>query len=315
MQTEFEETILEDLRLLGIEGDLVTHTSDHFEKLHELAVQLIRDGKAYADDTDNTVPADLPCSCPSKQHGNLTRMAHERWHGIPSARRNATVEENLRRFEEMAKGTTEGLGWCIRAKISLDDPNKAMRDPVVYRVNLTTHHRTGYVSHYLKMFILTFNSDKWKVYPTYDFACPAVDSLEGVTHALRTNEYRDRNAQYAWMLDALHLPTVRMWDFSRLNFIYTLLSKRKLHWFVEQGLVRGWDDPRFPTVRGIRRRGMTVDALRQFMLSQGPSHAVVSLEWDSIWALNKKVIDPVAPRFWAVETEAKYAYYIVTFVT
>ena len=146
--------------------------------------------------------------------------------------------------------------------------------------------------------------DKWKVYPTYDFACPAVDSIEGVTHALRTNEYRDRNPQYTWMQNALRIPIVRIWDFSRLNFIYTLLSKRKLHWFVEQGLVRGWDDPRFPTVRGIRRRGMTVDALRQFMLSQGPSQAVVSLEWDSIWTLNKKIIDPIAPRFWAIERGA-----------
>lgn len=186
-------------------------------------------------------------------------------------------------------------------------------------------------------------SNKWKVYPTYDFACPVVDSIEGVTHALRTNEYRDRNPQYQWMIDALGLRKVNIWDFryvcwfrlylliltsglklSRLNFIYTLLSKRKLHWFVEKGLVRGWDDPRFPTVRGnyflcvtgtsiteqllligIRRRGLTVEALSQFMLSQGPSQAVVSLEWDSIWALNKKIIDPIAPRHWAIATANK----------
>jgi glutamyl-tRNA synthetase len=105
------------------------------------------------------------------------------------------------------------------------------------------------------------------------------------------------------MISALDIRPVRIWDFSRLNFIYTLLSKRKLHWFVDQGHVRGWDDARFPTVRGIRRRGMTVEALRQFMLQQGPSQAVVSLEWDSIWALNKKIIDPVAPRFWSILKE------------
>jgi glutamyl-tRNA synthetase len=155
--------------------------------------------------------------------------------GIASKRRDSTVEESLARFAEMKTGSTEGLRWCIRAKMSVDAPNKALRDPVIYRCNPLPHHRTG---------------DKWKVYPTYDFACPLVDSLEGVTHALRTNEYRDRNPQYQWMIEALNLRPVRIWDFSRLNFIHTLLSKRKLHWFVDKGLVTGWDDPRFPTVRG-----------------------------------------------------------------
>jgi len=266
-RTEFEDTILEDLRLLDIHGDSVTHTSDHFDLLYEYAVKMIRSGKAYADDTEQQ------------------RMRDERFKGIASAHRDDTIEDNLKHFNEMKEGSTEGLRWCIRAKISVDDPNKALRDPVIYRCNLLPHHRTG---------------DKWKIYPTYDFACPIVDVVEGVTHALRTNEYRDRNVQYYWMIDALKLRKVNVWDFSRLNFIYTLLSKRKLHWFVEKGLVRGWDDPRFPTVRGIRRRGMTVEALTQFMLSQGPSQAVVSLEWDSIWALNKKVIDPIAPRHWAI---------------
>lgn len=266
-RAEFEDTILEDLRLLNIRGDVVTHTSDHFEVLYEYAVRMIKAGKAYADDTEQQ------------------QMRDERFKGIASAHRVDTVEVNLTRFEEMKAGSAEGLRWCIRAKISVDDPNKALRDPVIYRCNVLPHHRTG---------------DKWKIYPTYDFACPIVDVLEGVTHALRTNEYRDRNVQYHWMIDALNLRKVNVWDFSRLNFIYTLLSKRKLHWFVEKGLVRGWDDPRFPTVRGIRRRGMTIEALTQFMLSQGPSQAVVSLEWDSIWALNKKVIDPIAPRHWAI---------------
>jgi len=136
--------------------------------------------------------------------------------------------------------------------------------------------------------------------PNLRLACPVVDSIEGVTHALRTNEYRDRNAQYTWMLEATSLRKVNIWDFSRLNFVYTLLSKRKLRDFVDQKLVGGWDDPRFPTVRGIRRRGMTIEALTQFMLSQGPSQAVVLLEWDSIWSLNKKIIDPIAPRHWAL---------------
>ncbi|KAF8077764.1 tRNA synthetases class I, catalytic domain-containing protein [Lyophyllum atratum] len=266
-RTEFEDTILEDLRLLDIHGDVVTHTSDHFQTLYDLAIKLIKSGKAYTDDTTQQ------------------QMRDERFVGTASAHREDSVEDNLKRFDEMKAGTEEGLRWCLRAKMSVDDPNKAMRDPVIYRCNVLPHHRTG---------------EKWKVYPTYDFACPVVDSIEGVTHALRTNEYRDRNPQYQWMIDALELRKVNIWDFSRLNFIYTLLSKRKLHEFVNKGLVRGWDDPRFPTVRGIRRRGMTVEALTQFMLSQGPSQAVVSLEWDSIWSLNKKIIDPIAPRHWAL---------------
>ncbi|KAJ7827480.1 glutamate-tRNA ligase [Mycena olivaceomarginata] len=271
-RSEFEETILEDLHLMDVHGDVVTHTSDHFQTLFDLAIKLIKSGQAYTDDTEQA------------------QMRLERGDGIASAHRDDSVEQNLKHFEEMTAGTTEGLRWCLRAKISVDNPNKAMRDPVIYRCNVLPHHRTG---------------DKWKVYPTYDFACPVVDSIEGVTHALRTNEYRDRNPQYHWMIEALALRTVNIWDFSRLNFIYTLLSKRKLHWFVDQGLVRGWDDPRFPTVRGIRRRGLTVKALQQFMLAQGPSQAVVSLEWDSIWAMNKKIIDPVAPRHWAIVTDKK----------
>lgn len=127
-----------------------------------------------------------------------------------------------------------------------------------------------------------------------------MDSLEGVTHALRTNEYRDRNAQYQWVLNALGLRKVNIWDFSRINFVYTLLSKRKLQWFVDQGIVSGWDDPRFPTVRGIRRRGLTIEALKQYILMQGASQNTLLLEWDKLWALNKKVIDPVAPRHTAV---------------
>lgn len=266
-RTEFEETILEDLALLEVHGDKISHTSDYFDELFSLAIKMIQMGKAYADDTEQT------------------QMREERFNGIASKHRDDSVEDNLKHFEEMKSGSAEGVRWCIRAKISVDNPNKAMRDPVIYRCNLLPHHRTG---------------DKWKIYPTYDFACPIVDSMEGVTHALRTNEYRDRNPQYYWMIEALNLRKVHIWDFSRLNFIYTLLSKRKLHWFVDSKLVRGWDDPRFPTVRGIRRRGMTVEALRQFMLAQGPSQAIVSLEWDTLWTLNKKIIDPIAPRFWAI---------------
>ncbi|KAJ2538709.1 glutamate--tRNA ligase, partial [Coemansia sp. RSA 1933] len=264
---EFEDAITEDLRLLGITADAVSHTSDYFQTLYEHAVEMVRKGLAYVDDTDQ-----------------LT-MRDERGKGIASRCRDLSVEDNLARFEEMRLGSAFGQTCCLRAKMSVDNPNKAMRDPVIYRCNLTPHHRTG---------------EAWKIYPTYDFCCPIIDSLEGVTHALRSMEYRDRNPQYEWFFPALGLRPVAIKDFSRMNFVHTLLSKRKLQWFVDNGLVTGWDDPRFPTVRGIRRRGMTIEALRQYVLMQGASQKNMLLEWDKIWAVNKKCIDPVAPRHTAL---------------
>jgi glutamyl-tRNA synthetase len=270
-KSEFEQSIIEDLAMLGIKADKTSFTSDWFQELYELCIRMIKEGKAYADDTDQDT------------------MRKQRMDGEPSKRRDRSVEESLAVFEEMKKGTPDGLKSCIRAKISVDNPNKAMRDPVIYRCNVQPHHRTG---------------DTWKIYPTYDFCCPIVDSLEGVTHALRTIEYRDRNPQYYWMIDALKLRKPHVWDFARLNFIKTLLSKRKLTKFVEDGVVTGWDDPRFPTVRGVRRRGMTIPALREFILKQGPSKNVVNLDWTLIWSTNKKYIDPIAARFTAIDKES-----------
>ena len=266
-KVEFQDSIIEDLALMGIKPDKLSYTSDYFDELYEYGLQIIRDGNAYADDTDKDT------------------MAAQRMDGEPSKRRDASVEENLAHFEEMKEGTPEGTRWCIRAKMSVDNPNKAMRDPVIYRCNPAEHHRTG---------------TKWKIYPTYDFCCPIVDSMEGVTHALRTIEYRDRNPQYEWMLNALKLRPVQIWDFARMNFVRTLLSKRKLTKLVDQGIVWGWDDPRFPTIRGIRRRGMTVPALREFILRQGPSKNITNLDWTLFWSTNKKYIDPVAPRHTAI---------------
>lgn len=268
---EFETTIMQDLEMMEITGDTVSHSSDFFDVLAEYAVKLIKSGNAYADDTEGAI------------------MKQQRMDGIASKNREKSIDDTLAIFEEMKKGTEEGQRWCIRAKMSVDDVNKALRDPVIYRCNVTNpHHRTG---------------DKWKVYPTYDFTCPILDSIEGVTHALRANEYRDRNAQYAWFQNALELRPCTIWDFSRLNFNYTLLSKRKLKKFVEEGMVWGWDDPRFPTIRGLRRRGMTAEALRQYILGLGASQSILHMEWDSIWSTNKKIIDPIAPRYYAVDRE------------
>ncbi|KAI6081803.1 glutamyl-tRNA synthetase [Hypoxylon rubiginosum] len=265
---EYQDAIIEDLALMGVKPDVVTFTSDYFNHLYDTCLTLIKAGHAYADDTD------------------VETMRDERGRGIASKRRERTVEENLAIFDAMKNGTEEGLKNCIRAKISFDNPNKAMRDPVIYRCNINDpHHRTG---------------NTWKIYPTYDLACPVVDSLEGVTHALRSTEYTDRNPQFQWFLDTLKLRQVFMWDFARMNFIRTFLSKRKLAKLVDNGRVWGWDDPRMPTIRGIRRRGMTIPALRDFILKQGPSRNVVSMDWASFWATNKKEIDPVAPRHTAI---------------
>ncbi|XP_024390713.1 glutamate--tRNA ligase, cytoplasmic [Physcomitrium patens] len=269
---EFVESILQDLDTLGVKGDVITYTSDYFPQLMEMCEKLIKEGKAYVDDTERE------------------QMQLERKAMIESKCRNQTVEENLKLWKEMIAGSTRGVQCCVRAKMDMSNPNASLRDPVYYRCNPTPHHRVG---------------SKYKVYPTYDFACPFVDSIEGVTHALRSSEYHDRNDQYYRVLEDMQLRKVHVWDFSRLNFVYTLLSKRKLQWFVDNGRVEGWYDPRFPTVQGIIRRGLTIEALKQFILSQGASKNLNLMEWDKLWTINKKIIDPVCPRHTAVLSEGK----------
>ncbi|ETI24300.1 glutamate-tRNA ligase [Cladophialophora carrionii CBS 160.54] len=268
---EFQDAIREDVALLGIQPDVISYTSDYFDQIDEYCVKIIQAGKAYADDT----PGDVM---------SAQRLARE-----PSVHRDDSIEDNLARFEEMKKGTEEGKRWCIRAKISHANDNASLRDPVIFRCpkTQTPHHRTG---------------DKYKAYPTYQFACPVVDALEGVTHALRTTEYNDQDAQYKWILKALELRPVYIWTFSKIQFVRTLMSKRKLTKLVNAGVVSGWDDPRFPTVRGIRRRGMTVEGLRDFMVSQGPSKNVVNMDWHTIWTMNKKIIDLKAARYTAIDS-------------
>ncbi|KAH7145581.1 tRNA synthetases class I, catalytic domain-containing protein [Dactylonectria estremocensis] len=271
---EFEDAILHDLELMDIKYVSVTHTSDYFQELYDIAEKMILDGGAYADDTEQETQKD------------------DRKNRLPSKRRDRPAEESLAMFREMKAGTDLGRKHCIRARIAFDSNNGSMRDPVIYRFpnfkdkEPAPHHRTGWT---------------WKIYPTYDFACPVVDSLEGVTHALRTTEYADRNEQYHWFLENLKLRKVNLWEFARINFIRTFLSKRKLTKVVDTGRVTGWDDPRLPTVRGILRRGLTVAALREFMLKQGPSRNIVTMDWTTIWAINKRILDPIVPRFMAVE--------------
>uniref|UniRef100_A0A1J3FK10 glutamate--tRNA ligase n=1 Tax=Noccaea caerulescens TaxID=107243 RepID=A0A1J3FK10_NOCCA len=270
--TEFVDNLVKDIGTLGIKYEKITYTSDYFPELMAMAEKLMREAKAYVDDTPRE------------------EMQKERMDGIDSKSRNHSVEENLNLWQEMIKGTERGLQCCVRGKLNMQDPNKAMRDPVYYRCNPMPHHRIG---------------DKYKIYPTYDFACPFVDSLEGITHALRSSEYHDRNAQYYKVLEDMGMRKVELYEFSRLNLVYTLLSKRKLLWFVQQGLVTGWDDPRFPTVQGIVRRGLKIEALIQFILEQGASKNLNLMEWDKLWSINKKIIDPVCPRHTAVVEERR----------
>eukprot|EP00834_Sanchytrium_tribonematis_P003520 NODE_138_length_16264_cov_1.140860.p4 type:complete len:510 gc:universal NODE_138_length_16264_cov_1.140860:10989-9460(-) len=267
---DFEDAILQDCKTLDIIPYKTSHTSDHFATLLSYADKLIELGLAYVDDTSQE------------------QMRDERMKGIASKNRDKSVEQNKTDWESMKTATDGGLKSCLRAKISVDDKNKCLRDPVIYRCNLTPHH---------------ISKTKYKVYPTYDFACPVVDSIEGVTHAMRTNEYRDRLPQYEWFIEKLELRPVTVSDFSRLNFVYTLLSKRKLQWFVDTKKVESWFDPRFPTVQGIMRRGLTVEGLRTFILMQGNSSKSNLCEWDKIWALNKKILDLNCPRLTALDSE------------
>ncbi|PHJ23474.1 glutamate-trna ligase [Cystoisospora suis] len=271
---EFETSIVQDTKLLNVDWASLSHTSDYFEKMQEMCERLIKEGKFYVDDTPTEV------------------MREQRGEGIESCRRNVPIEENLQRWAEMLKGTPEGQKCCVRAKIDMQSKNKCMRDPVMYRCVVDIpHHRHG---------------TKYKAYPTYDFACPVVDSIEGVTHALRTNEYADRIPQYRWVQEAAGLAPTHIYEFSRLCFVKTLLSKRKLKYFVDNGYVNGWDDPRMPTVRGILRRGLQVEALLEFILEQGPSKAGNLMEWDKLWTKNKQLIDPIVPRYMAVGIRYKW---------
>jgi glutamyl-tRNA synthetase len=267
---EFQDAIREDVALLGIKPDAISYTSDYFDEIDKQCIRILEAGKAYADDTPGDKMSEM-------------RMARE-----PSVHRDDSVESNLQHYTEMKTGSDEGRRWCIRAKISYANDNASLRDPVIFRCpkNQTPHHRTG---------------TKYKAYPTYQFACPIVDSLEGITHALRTTEYNDQDAQYKWILKALDLRPVYIWTFSKIQFVRTLMSKRKLTKLVNAGVVSGWNDPRFPTVRGIRRRGMTVEGLRDFMVSQGPSKNVVNMDWHTIWTMNKKVIDLQGARYTAID--------------
>jgi len=267
---EYEEAIIRDLARLQIKPDIVSHTSDWFKEIQEIAERMIVENLAYMDPS------------PQEEQQKL------RFDRKENAYRSQPIEENMRLWKELLSGSEEGQKCCLRAKIDMASDNGSLRDPAVYRCNLTPHART---------------KDTHKAYPTYDLACPIVDSLEGVTHALRDRQYKDRDDQYNWFIKNLRLRQVHLESFSRINFVRTLLSKRKLQWLIDEKKAEGWDDPRFPTVAGILRRGMTVEGLKTFILSMGASKNTNLMEWDKIWATNRTIIDPTATRYMALLTE------------
>jgi glutaminyl-tRNA synthetase len=236
-ETEFVEAIMEDARWLGIEWSRVTFASDYFDQLYEWAIKLVKMGKAYVDDQS---PEEV-----SRNRGTLTEPGKE------SPYRNRSVEENLDLLERMRKGEFPDGSRVLRAKIDMAHPNLNMRDPVMYRIiHEPPHHRTGY---------------KWCIYPLYDWAHGQNDSMEGITHSLCSLEYENHRPLYEWFLDQLGVFKPRQIEFARLNLTYTVMSKRKLRRLVEEGHVRGWDDPRMPTLRGMRRRGYTPEAIQDFI--------------------------------------------------
>ncbi|MCP9260703.1 Bifunctional glutamate/proline--tRNA ligase [Dirofilaria immitis] len=259
----FEQMILEDLKMLEIKPDCWTHTSDHFELILEMCGHLLQEGKAYVDDTDAELMRKEREERKESRCRNNSKLVL--FNNLSSGTKFGFMGRN-------EKGTAKGQECCVRIKINMQSNNGAMRDPTIYRCRTESHVRTG---------------NKYKVYPTYDFACPIVDSIEGVTHALRTTEYTDRDEQYYFICDVLGLRKPYIWSYARLNMTNTVMSKRKLTWLVDEHHVEGWDDPRLPTVRGMMRRGLTVEGLKQFIVAQGGSRAIV--------------IDPIAPRYTALD--------------
>src|SRR5690348_2457307 len=242
-EQEYVDSIIRDVQWLGfdLEGRMF-YASDYFDQLYHWAVQLIKIGKAYV--------CDLSAEEVRKRRGTPTEP------GTNSPYRNRSVEENLELFERMRNGEFPNGSRTLRAKIDMASPNLNMRDPVMYRILHAEHHRTG---------------NKWCIYPLYDFAQGQSDSIEKVTYSLCTLEFEDHRPLYNWFIEQLGIFHSQQIEFDRLNLTYTLLSKRKLLQLVNEGHVRGWDDPRMPTLSGVRRRGYTPEALRNFSAAIGVS--------------------------------------------
>jgi glutaminyl-tRNA synthetase len=270
-EQEYVDSIMKDVRWLGFEWDGLYYASDYFDQLYEWAVKLINDGKAYVDD--------LSAEEIRKYRGTLTEPGRE------SPHRNRTAKENLDLFERMRKGEFPDGSRVLRAKIDMASPNLNLRDPVMYRILHAEHHRTG---------------DKWCIYPMYDFAHGESDSIEHVTHSVCTLEFEDHRPLYNWFIEQLGIFPSQQIEFDRLGLTYTLLSKRKLLTLVQEKRVTGWDDPRMPTLSGIRRRGYTPEAIRNFCAAIGVSKTNGTLELAMLEHFVREDLNKRAPRVMAV---------------
>jgi glutaminyl-tRNA synthetase len=270
-EQEYVDSIVTDARWLGADwGDRMFYASDYFDQIHAWAVQLVKAGKAYV--------CDLSAEEVRKYRGSLTEP------GIESPYRNRSVEENLDLFERMRLGEFPDGSRTLRAKIDMASPNLNMRDPVMYRILHAEHNRTG---------------DKWCIYPMYDFAHGQSDSLEQITHSICTLEFEDHRPLYNWFIQQLGIFPSQQIEFDRLNLTYTLLSKRKLLQLVQEGRVRGWDDPRMPTLSGIRR-GYTPEAIRNFCAAIGVSKTNGIIELAMLEHFVREDLNTRAPRVMAV---------------
>ena len=271
-KTEFVDAIRADIRWLGYEWARECYASDFFDTIYEFALRLIREGKAFV--------CDLSAEEIKNTRGTLTEP------GVESPYRNRSVEENLRLFTEMKEGKYKDGEKCLRAKIDMASPNVNMRDPVIYRILHATHHRTG---------------DKWCIYPMYDYAHPICDYLQGVTHSLCTLEFEDHRPLYDWVGISLGFdPKPRQIEFARLNITNTVMSKRYLKKLVEEGQVHGWDDPRMPTLSGLRNRGIPAAAVRDFCSRIGIAKAQSECEYSYFEACVREYCNANAERAMAV---------------
>ena len=270
-ETEYVDSIMADVRWLGFEWEGLHYASDYFDQLYTWAVDLIKAGKAYVDDQS----ADEI----RKTRGTLTEP------GQNSPYRDRSLEENLNLFERMRAGEFPDGSKVLRAKIDMASPNLNMRDPVMYRILHADHHRTG---------------NKWSIYPMYDYAHGQSDSLEKVTHSMCTLEFEDHRPLYNWFIQNLGIFPSQQIEFDRLNLTYTILSKRKLLQLVQEGHVSGWNDPRMPTLSGIRRRGYTPEAIRNFCGAIGVSKTNGSIELAMLEHFVREDLNKRAPRVMAV---------------